>query len=718
MNPFSSMDAPVAGESRLPRLLSLLALAGLAVAGTGFPLSLAFGMHWILGNAAAFLALLWLGFLPGVVVAMVGAAITVLLWHHALAVPLLVGEVILVGFACRRWGWPLLMADALYWLLPGIPGCWLLYQYGGGFPEQQALLAAVKHGVNGLFNVALAGLLFGAAPFLGLGRRWGLPESVSLRALLTHLLAMFLLIPFLVQSVLNSAAMQEQGESAIHARLEEEARRIESMALLHDGTANDMASIRQLLTRHLALPHDITLIARDTVTLETVHLPPLLPPSLGSLLQRHGDRVTPGISLWRQEGRLAPMRQWRESWYVWDGWWRGKRLLLVIPAAPLVDRLQHEQVILMTFTLAMTLFGILLASGLIRLLTAPLIRLDQGLRRLPAAMGETFPMATAPLTEVKRLSEEFTTMSTLLRRQFQDLEERNQALRHEIAARLRMEEERRTLEVRLRQAERLRTLGALAGGFAHEFNNLLVGMLGHLELAQLESRNRDPVLQARLDKAMIATQRAIRLVERIQFLGRLGQEERRLVWVDPFLGEAVAWLRLELAPMPVEVVWRESPPLALRAGVEQLRQILLALCRHARARVATGAGVTLERGEWRAPGMATGTCYLELTVTFQDVSEQERQPLTTLFDPYVLHSKPGAGSGMDLTVAQGLAANLGGVVQAEWGEQGLFTFHMILPQAVRGQETDCDEGRAGQGPRMWDNGGHDGGSEASLPRAP
>jgi signal transduction histidine kinase len=151
-----------------------------------------------------------------------------------------------------------------------------------------------------------------------------------------------------------------------------------------------------------------------------------------------------------------------------------------------------------------------------------------------------------------------------------------------------LERERARLETRLQQARRMETVGALASGIAHNFNNILGAILGHTELAEAKLAS-DSHAVRNLDAIRRAGERARDLVDQILAFGRRRDARRRPVGVQALVAEADSLLRASL-PARIELVLRMSPQAASVSGEPaQLQQVILNLCNNA-AQAMDGAG--------------------------------------------------------------------------------------------------------------------------------
>jgi PAS domain S-box-containing protein len=150
----------------------------------------------------------------------------------------------------------------------------------------------------------------------------------------------------------------------------------------------------------------------------------------------------------------------------------------------------------------------------------------------------------------------------------------------DITERLRAEDERRRLEARIQQAQRLESLGVLAGGVAHDFNNLLVGILGNIELA-MRKLQADGHATPLLEDARTTATRASEMTH--QLLAYSGRGQLRLTAID--LNQLVTEMRhlLSNTLSPKATLQLELDPDlgSIQADAIQLRQVVLNLLTNA-----------------------------------------------------------------------------------------------------------------------------------------
>lgn len=202
--------------SRSTAGLGLLMVA--AWLGNQFHAPLFFGVDFLFGSIASLVALYLFGLSAGVLTAAVSGAYTVLVWFHPYAAVILILEALAVGLLMRRRIANLVLLDALFWLILGMPLVWLFYSG----PLHTELLGTVvvmfKQAVNGIFNALIASLLVTYTPL----RQWaGLPgpRTIPLRQTLFNLLVSLVLFPALILMLVDSRQQVATIERAIHFQL-------------------------------------------------------------------------------------------------------------------------------------------------------------------------------------------------------------------------------------------------------------------------------------------------------------------------------------------------------------------------------------------------------------------------------------------------------------------------------------------------------------------
>jgi signal transduction histidine kinase len=244
--------------------------------------------------------------------------------------------------------------------------------------------------------------------------------------------------------------------------------------------------------------------------------------------------------------------------------------------------------------------------------------------------------------------------------------------------------EKEALEARLHQAQRVEAIGTLAGGIAHNFNNILGAILGYAEMAQAGVPEGSPPWR-HLSEVLRAGGRAGEIVDQILAFGRRGDPERRLVSLLPLIEEAIGLLHATL-PSTVRIrTTSVAGDLAVRADAAQVQQVVVNLCTNA-AQAMDGQG-TLEIGVDRtvltgertlSHGTLPAGAYILIRV--RDTGHgMDRPTLERIFEPFFT-TKP-TGTGLGLSSVHGIVADHGGALNVLSQPGAGSVFEAYLPQA-------------------------------------
>ncbi len=266
----------------------------------------------------------------------------------------------------------------------------------------------------------------------------------------------------------------------------------------------------------------------------------------------------------------------------------------------------------------------------------------------------------------------------------------------------------RTLEVQVRQAQKMEALGTLAGGIAHDFNNILGAITGYTELAKIDSTS--ATVQASHNEILLACKRAADLVRQILAFSRQQEQRRVPLHLWPVIEEATKLLRAAL-PTTIEFHQEHAPdvPVVL-ADPTQIHQVVMNLSTNAAHAMGGGPGrftVKLERFEADAaftqlhPGSRSGS-YALLSVS--DTGHgMERPVLDRIFDPFFTTKQPGEGTGLGLAVVHGIVQNHQGLITvlSRLGEGTVFKLYFPAHEGAVARETlAVEEVPLGRGQRV------------------
>ena len=243
----------------------------------------------------------------------------------------------------------------------------------------------------------------------------------------------------------------------------------------------------------------------------------------------------------------------------------------------------------------------------------------------------------------------------------------NARLEGEIASREAAEAERRKAETHLRHLDRLQSIGTLAGGVAHEFNNVLLPVLLYTELA-LEDLPDDSSIRPNLERVIKLANRAKGLSEQILTFGRPSGEKMSIMPdLAPVIDEATSMVRA-LIPKSVAIETEIQHPVGpIFCNPNEIQQLLVNLCSNAFQAMLVDAGeirvsaknceISAEFAELR-PRLEAGH-YVCLTVT--DTGEgMDSETLERVFDPFFTTREVGKGTGLGLSVVHGIVVKYHG----------------------------------------------------------
>ena len=225
--------------------------------------------------------------------------------------------------------------------------------------------------------------------------------------------------------------------------------------------------------------------------------------------------------------------------------------------------------------------------------------------------------------------------------------------------------ERRETEMVLRQSQKLEAMGQLTGGVAHDFNNLLTPIIGGLDI--LQRRGLAGERERRLVAgALQSAERAKTLVQRLLAFARRQPLQTGPVDVAHLIAGIRNLVASTVGPQVEVFVEFEDDLPAAEADANQLEMAVLNLCVNARDAMPQGGALCISTDHQTiAPGHRTGLtpgAYVRLTVS-DDGMGMDEATLARAIEPFFSTKGQGRGTGLGLSMAHGLASQLGGALE-------------------------------------------------------
>jgi signal transduction histidine kinase/ActR/RegA family two-component response regulator len=239
--------------------------------------------------------------------------------------------------------------------------------------------------------------------------------------------------------------------------------------------------------------------------------------------------------------------------------------------------------------------------------------------------------------------------------------------------------ERKLLEARVLQAQRMESIGTLAGGIAHDLNNVLAPILLSIEI--LKSIVPDEEGQELLSMIQTSAEHGANLVKQVLFVGRGAEGQKIQVKVDRLLKDLQQIIR-DTFPKNINIGVTVAPSITpVKGDPTHLQQLLLNLCVNARDAMPYGGELQITAADqWVEKGDSEGGSGLYVVIEVADsgmgipLEIQDR-----IFEPFYTTKDVGQGTGLGLSTTQAIVKSHHGFIRLS-SEEGVGTkFKVYLP---------------------------------------
>jgi PAS domain S-box-containing protein len=253
--------------------------------------------------------------------------------------------------------------------------------------------------------------------------------------------------------------------------------------------------------------------------------------------------------------------------------------------------------------------------------------------------------------------------------------------------------EKKRIDEQLHQAQKMESVGRLAGGVAHDFNNMLGVILGHTELALLQA-DENHELHGDLKEIQKAAQRSADITKQLLAFARKQTISPRQLDLNDTVASMLNMLR-RLIGEDIDLVWQPAANLwSVKMDPTQIDQILANLCVNARDAISGVGKLTIETGKKtfdeaycnEHAGFIPGDFVL-LAVSDNGCG-MDKDTLDNLFEPFFTTKEVGKGTGLGLATIYGIVKQNNGFINV-YSEPGQgSTFKIYLPRLVADKDID------------------------------
>ena len=242
------------------------------------------------------------------------------------------------------------------------------------------------------------------------------------------------------------------------------------------------------------------------------------------------------------------------------------------------------------------------------------------------------------------------------------------------------------LEQQLRQAQKMEAIGQLAGGVAHDFNNVLTALIGYGNLLKMKMREDDP-LRLYVDQMLTSSEKAASLTQSLLAFSR-----KQLIKLEPYkintvIRDAEKLLkRLLTEDIELKKILSDDD-LTILTDITQMNQILLNLATNARDAMPQGGTITIETKEvvlgkdfYFFHGKGESGKYIRLSVSDNGFGMDDKTK-EQIFNPFFTTKEVGKGTGLGLSIVYGIVKQHNGLIDVQSTPGRSTTFHLYFPAA-------------------------------------
>ncbi len=259
--------------------------------------------------------------------------------------------------------------------------------------------------------------------------------------------------------------------------------------------------------------------------------------------------------------------------------------------------------------------------------------------------------------------------------------------------------EKKRLEDQLNQAQKMEAVGTLAGGVAHDFNNILTAIIGYASILKMESNPDDPRM-GRIHEILAASERAAALTQSLLAFSRKQAINLKPVELNQIVNDVQNLLQRVMGEDIDLKVRLAKKNLVVLADSGQIGQVLMNLAANARDAMLQGGAFIITTGEATPEehaiaaaecdplGKSSRCAVISVSDTGCGIDEQT---MKKIFEPFFTTKELGKGTGLGLAIAYGIVKQHGGTIHVDSEPGKGTTFRIYLPLNAGECKTDPQE---------------------------
>ncbi|MBW2112935.1 MAG: PAS domain S-box protein [Deltaproteobacteria bacterium] len=315
---------------------------------------------------------------------------------------------------------------------------------------------------------------------------------------------------------------------------------------------------------------------------------------------------------------------------------------------------------------------------------------DEEFERVGEVISSLGPEKRTADIETRWIRKDGSTFECRIRYALLDPESKDSvvlAMAEDITEERKAEKEKEKLRAQLSQAQKMEAIGTLAGGVAHDFNNILTSIIGHAELA-LMGMNKNTSHYGHIEEIRVAGHRAAALTRQLLAFSRKELIQPKILNVNHTLVNLEKMLR-RLIGEDIELVTAYAPNLwQVKADPGQIEQIIMNLAVNARDAMPKGGKLTIETANvdlneayFQEQGVESEEGpYVMLAVTDNGIG-MDKETQDRIFEPFFTTKEMGRGTGLGLSTVYGIVKQNKGHIWVYSEEGKGTTFKVYLPRA-------------------------------------